>query len=473
MIKKFNKFLEEVTIKGNPGIPNEGERNSNDRDYLNDLENKAQRDYSVRKMPDGNFIPTNHIGRNFMNLIKKSESYISGREEELEKIAEEIILNEFGEILDGVELDIKFEKDGTKISKMLNEDDEDGEDESIEYENIKDEVLKNKIHKAKLANNLIQGEAKNTKLILNSTFSIDLLKGVMRDDFEDSIETWNKITEIANQADWVIPINVKADMIRKKPDGLAGAVKIDWKEYKVEDEKEYEVETDSQGDETEQEVSYTPVIKARGIDFPMLLHEAVKGIMELVASVYQPKEGSSPKEIEDAKTVKINVSSMEDEAEDFRTGPQIASDLRDFINDSPNANYSSIMRLYVYGKILDPEYMSEKEFLALFRGILNKTDEARTKVDSIVDEIVDEIKSYELGEVIGHDDDSLGVSTVDDVVDEEDLSKMSERELRILMDDALDSGDRKRMQEIGNALSEFHNESLTARIYLKELNINR
>jgi hypothetical protein len=142
------------------------------------------------------------------------------------------------------------------------------------------------------------------------------------------------------------------------------------------------------------------------------------------------------------------------------------------------------MRLYVYGKMLDPNYMTEEQFLKLFRGILNGSSDARTKVDQIVNEIVSELKEYESGEVIGHDDkdddsglyyDALGMTKPDESeqsdYDREDLDSMSEKDLLALMDDALDSGNTKRMEDIGSVLKQFYNESITTQIYLKELNM--
>jgi len=48
---------------------------------------------------------------------------------------------------------------------------------------------------------------------------------------------------------------------------------------------------------------------------------------------------------------------------------------------------------------------------------------------------------------------------------------MSEKDLLALMDDALDSGNTKRMEDIGSVLKQFYNESITTQIYLKELNM--
>jgi hypothetical protein len=41
-MKDFKKFLEEVTIKGNPSVPGEGEKQPGDKDYLKDTEARAK-----------------------------------------------------------------------------------------------------------------------------------------------------------------------------------------------------------------------------------------------------------------------------------------------------------------------------------------------------------------------------------------------------------------------------------------------
>lgn len=489
-MKSFKKFLEEVTIKGNPGIPNEGDKKPGDKNYLSDLERDAKDRLGVRGANPREIIPK------LMQLIEQSKVLCRGKKEKIEKLAYDIIQNNFGHILEGVELDIKLLDDGKEVSDFMQEEEEEN-GEMPNFQEIKDKEVINKIHKAKIGNNIIQGEAKNTKHILHTE---DVRKGIEEifgNDFEEIFKIWDNISKLADKMDWIIPIEIKADMMEQAPEGMAGAVKVDWEE-KDEEEKDEEdfaekiLKDLSKGDDdydddlSEEFEDMKPVIKARGIDFPMLLHETVKGIYELIAAVSQPDEGSSEKEIKDAQTVKLNVSSFEDEAEDFRTGPEIASDFRDFINESPGSSYVENIRAFVFGKMMDKNYMTSKEFLKLFRGILNKTDEARKKVDSMVKEIVDELKKFDVGEVIGHEDtedgvnhDALGINKDDKVdykamgMDEpeddnndnesEDYSKLSQKEVQDRIDNALDTGNFEEVKK----LSEFLKEG--KEIYLNEL----
>ena len=500
-MKDFKKFLEEVTIKGNPGVPSEGGKNPGDKDYLRDVEARAKARLGV----SGRENPM-QIGGRLMQLVGQSQQMTQGREEDLENLAKEIILLNYGDILDGVELDIKLLRSGSQVSQFMKdceEEQDEQDEESPSFRQIQDPATINKIHKAKLANNIIQGEAKNTKHII----AVEEVKAGLIDIFgprgEELLNIWKEISNLADKMDWIIPIEIKADMMEKNPQGMAGAVSVDWKPKQKEEEKEeQEQESDEDftarilkdlaaGDEPDEEdeeefgeevQGATPRIRARGIDFPMLIHETVKGIYELIASIQFPAEGSSEEEIKMAQTVKLNVSSFEDEAEDFRTGPEISSDFRDFINVNPAAENQN-MRGFIFGKMMDSNYMTDVEFLELFRGILNKTPEARSKVDKMIDEINKELNQYELGQVIDVEepnydfDDKGGYEEEEDTMmpgrpeqelvpqqqSEIDYSELTQRELTELIDDALDAGDFAEVKRLSQYMKEGKE------IYLKEL----
>lgn len=498
-MKDFKKFLEEVTIKGNPGVPGEGEKQPGDKDYIKDTEAraKARLGISGRENP-GQF------GMRIMQLVGQSQQMTRGREDDLENLAKEIIIQNYGEILDGVELDIKLVRSGSEVAQFMQqcEDEQDGEEEEApNFRQVKDPATINKIHKAKLANNIIQGEAKNTKHIIATEEVKSGLVDIFGPQGDQVLTMWKEMSNLADKMDWIIPIEVKADMMERAPQGMAGAVSVDWKPKQKEEEEEKEEESDEDfaarilkdlaaGDEPDEEdkeefseeVQGTmPRIRARGVDFPMLIHETVKGIYELIASIQFPGEGSSEEEIKMAQTVKLNVSSFEDEAEDFRTGPEIAADFRDFINANPDAEHPN-MRAFIFGKLMDSNYISDADFLQLFRGILNNTPDARRKIDEMIAEINQELNQYELGQVIdveepnydfdnegGYDDeeDTMIPGRPEEEVPQQqaeiDYSELTQRELTDLIDDALDKKDFKRVEMLAQYMKEGKE------IYLKEL----
>jgi len=495
-MRSFQKFLEEVTIKGNPAIPGEGGKKPEDKDYLKDIESRAKTRLGI----SGREHPGQFGGR-LMQLVGQSQAATRGREEELEELAKEIILQNYGEILDGVELDIKLLRSGGQIAQFMKdcEEEQEEQEEGPEFRQIKDPATINKIHKAKLGNNIIQGESKNTKHIIATEEVRTGLIDIFGPQADSILNMWKEMSNLADKMDWIIPIEVKADMMEQAPEGMAGAVSVDWKpKAKKEKEEEEEEEDDflkriladlAKGDEPEEEDkqelqeeigSAMPRIRARGIDFPMLIHETVKGIYELIASIQFPAEGASEEEIKMAQTVKLNVSSFEDEAEDFRTGPEIAADFRDFVNANPNAKHPN-MRAFIFGKMMDSDYMTDIEFLDLFRGILNKTPKARRKIDEMIDEINKKLNLYELGQVIdveeptydsedseGDEDTMIPGRAESEMPTQQakkelEYSEMSQREIQALIDDALDAGDRKKMEILSKYLKEG------AQIYLAEL----
>jgi hypothetical protein len=110
---------------------------------------------------------------------------------------------------------------------------------------------------------------------------------------------WDELTKAADKMDWVFPTEDRGGAMEEHPEFMAGASSVDWQEQEKEenededDSSDYPEEDFTGGDEesmydedqekSEIEYSETPVIKAVGIDFPMLLHEAVKGIFELLS----------------------------------------------------------------------------------------------------------------------------------------------------------------------------------------------
>ena len=136
------------------------------------------------------------------------------------------------------------------------------------------------------------------------------------------------------------------------------------------------------------------------------------------------------------------------------------------------------MRAFIFGKMMNSDYISDADFLQLFRGILNKTPDARKKVDEMIDEINKELNNYELSQVIdveeptynfdNEDDDTMipGKAEQPEVTQqssEVDYSELTQRELTDLIDDALDAGDFARVKMLSQYMKEGKE------IYLKEL----
>lgn len=211
----------------------------------------------------------------------------------------------------------------------------------------------------------------------------------------------------------------------------------------------------------------SPVVRARGVDFSMLIHEAVKGIWRVISMA------SVPRDPEIAAAVESQFGLM-DEPEDWRYGPEIASDLRDFVNQNPKVEKYQNVREEVWMYMIDERKMPTEQFLKFMKGILSNTPEARKKMDEIIDIIVEklekrekylrDLKEYELkmeeyerkmeeynrmiskqSTVIPPKPESQGDS-------EKDYSRMSQKELNDEISKALDKRDFETVEKISKYL---------------------
>lgn len=130
-----------------------------------------------------------------------------------------------------------------------------------------------------------------------------------------------------------------------------------------------------------------PTIVARAVDLSVLIHEAVKGIYKVLSS------GATPDDPELAEDM-IKKITFEEEPEDWRYGPLIASDLTQFVNQNPKTNKFPNVKEEVWKIMCDKDTMSSDEFVDFFKGILMKTDEARKKMDSIIDSVVRNLERW-------------------------------------------------------------------------------
>ncbi len=107
-MKNFDKFIsEEISIRGNKGVPEE---------KLRDIERQG------REMVGGQ--SERQLGGRLNQLLQQSKQFTRGKEKDLEKLAVEVVRDTFGIILSNVEIEASLEPDGNKIAEFMKEEDE-------------------------------------------------------------------------------------------------------------------------------------------------------------------------------------------------------------------------------------------------------------------------------------------------------------------------------------------------------------
>lgn len=415
-IKKYNQLLE-ADIHNNKGLPSE---------YLDKLTERGKELYGNN--------PNMH---RHMQLLQSIFRIQQGNEEKFEELAKKEIMNQYGSILDNVELDIKIvrpydseKREMTQKMKKRPDDQETEIDVEIKDGNfeIEVEVDVNEVDKRKILNILMQGEALNVHSLLYN------IKDEL-DNYEEGII--DKIIEFINinkqfyWSDMYPSLDEIADGQDPNLD-MANAVEVKF----------------SGGQE---EINENPVIKVRALDIVMLFHETIKGIYELIMANALPSENADEQTKEMFRKVIEQTDTLKDEHEDSKYGEFIAADLRDYTYKFLNKHYPQSINIdnireFVYGGISE---MKASIFLDFMNSVLiedfDKADFILKK-QKIVENILnafDDYNNWDDNDI--YDDDDIYEPPTNDTVD---YSKMSKRELDNALNQAIDDGDIEKQKEI-------------------------
>lgn len=546
-MKSFEKFIkEEIDIRKIKGLP---------EDFIRSAEEEAEKNLGVRPDDERQMM---RLGPQIMNLIGDSKrilttgvdgrrltsDQVKDRYRKLEELAKKIVLEEYGDIISTsaapVELDVKLVTDviseipklrqvPQKSEEPQREQEEQEENQQEEQENQQEggkegvELnLGDSISKKKILNMISQAAGKSTKDIIQySETAQEGIKNIFGDQLGRQIlDIWIQTSDVADKMDWVIPVERKASMMKGAPGGMAGAVELKWENYLTQFVNSDLVLESKQAKKI--------VIKAVGIDFPMLIHETVKGIYLLLQSAAIKKDKKT------AEIIKKATSSFSDEAQDFRYGGLALQMLLSFVNKFPESNRFTQLQARVFGHLsidkiraqeltnsLDNNsegYKSAKEradmaytdrqFLEIMKSIFSVFDKVETdgKIEFVVndekfnnskakaevskiiayfvekqDEYERELREWEAEEREREEEIEFRKQQQEEELkevpewwkeegeekgeetSEVDYSKMSQRELQSLIDDALDTGDYEKVKAISGFLKEGKE------IYLKEL----
>jgi hypothetical protein len=216
----------------------------------------------------------------------------------------------------------QFDESEAEESEAEENESEENADDQEQPEEKVGASLVSAIDKKKLLNMMTQAAGKLTKDIIriSETVEKELSEIFGTIQGKQILNCWIRMSDLADKMDWVIPIDRKSQMMKNMPSGMAGACQVVWESHSG---SEYNLSLILEKEATK------IVIKSVGIDFPMLIHETIKGIYLFLQS------GAIKRDKETAKIIKKATSSFTDEAQDFRYGPPALEMLIKFINKFP------------------------------------------------------------------------------------------------------------------------------------------
>jgi len=225
---------------------------------------------------------------------------------------------------------------------------------------------------------------------------------------------------------WLIPESAMGSAI-------GGTEKIKWEKPENEDEEE---------DENQEE---EPTIEAKAWIFPLLVHELIKGVMELAAIGWA--EGHM--EPDEHKHVISRADTIPGEIWGMRLGPGMWEKFLECIEDE---DYR--IKHWLFQQLTQLE---APKFHSFMKEILSSTHECKKVIDHLR-ELHQQVEDDSLEDIVTGDEDNFedglddllddsGIGGMEFVPDETeetievDYSEMSKREIQDLIDDALDVED--------------------------------
>lgn len=344
-ISKFDKFLNEATLRGNTGFPGETPANNKNQDIYNTrggegnfidailTANKEEAERMLREMP-GDI-------RNLMGNAMQAQRMQRGHEEELSDLAVEVIRKVYGTFLDDVLLDLKIV---TRPDQSLRDKMKQCKDcQNPDIVDLEDQEIIDEINRRKIIRTVQQGKGLNVKEIINLPMVSKRLKEILGEtEGEEYRRLANKIAAGAHFYDLTLTPSQKSSMFRDAP---PGACDINIEKPKKEEERKVKPEDILKDIQKDGEINpdmaqalegTQSTVIARALDFGLLIHESVKGVYKLITQTLLMQVGETLG-LEAADIVKANTETMVDEIEEQAIGKSLQKIIGIIINTNSRA----------------------------------------------------------------------------------------------------------------------------------------
>lgn len=351
-----------------------------------DVVEKVKRYTGQEQVSDQNALMS--LQRAMMGSVRTIFEIQSENKTYLENLAVDLVRKEMGVRPDQIQYDAKLVEMGSIDMSGFSKQGEEPEEEEIQQnfqqqeEDIEDFMTafeRYDIEKAKrrFINALIQGSSKK------GHYMFELVKDELDRLDPRLLNLYGVVMSVNDLLYWVLPDQIMDAMMGQ--DGIAGKEEVD-------------IETTP------------PTVKARGVFFPILVHELIKGTMEILGTQGLPDD---PKQ---AEMVMGSTDTLANEIWDLRLGPVL---WEKFTNAYPEKLFDEDKRWiqnYLFARF---SALSAEEFFKLSKAILRGDANATRVLNRMVTEIVDHLKEV-------NDVDDFSSDTDIDDVDDDDMDGLDD-----------------------------------------------
>jgi hypothetical protein len=313
---------------------------------------------------------------------------------ELEQLAVELVMKELGIPEGSVQYDARIIGMGEFNPEDFGHDQEEegGEEEGEEEMNFGNEIeivndLENlDLEKAKrrFINTIIQGASKRGHYMYH--YVEDRVRQIVGND--NIIGLYGIMMSVNDALYWQLPDDTMKAM------GQSGSVA---------------------GREDVDRQTDPPTIKARAVNFPVLIHELIKGTLELVA--LQGRKRDEEGNEEDFTDVEESEDTLEKEMWDLRLGPAIWERVRRQFPEEVLVDEEKYkIQLLLFSHIIQKP---AKEFLILMKEIISGSENGKNLMSLLYRAIEQELQDYDYTETMNQFDDEL--NNISDNTDDDDF----------------------------------------------------
>lgn len=374
----------ETPMSDNPALPRKDD-DEMDNSFEQLIASKRFRDVVAKVkrytgMQDVSQNQLMNLQKMLMNAINEIKRIESSNEGYLEQLAVDLVKKELSIPDDAFQFDVELTSMQGQIDMSgMRSDSEEPEDEDVieqfgvseeeaedDLENFMAAFEKFDLEKAKrrFINSLIQGASKK------GHYMFHLVEEELNNINPRLLNLYGVLMSINDLLYWILP----DQMILAAAEGGQG----------MEGKEEIDDTTDP------------PTIKAKGLFFPILVHEIVKGVYEILGTQGLPDDPKA------AEMVIASQDTLPYEIWDLRLGPVI---WEKFTESYPDKLYEDDMREiqnYLFSRFSS---LTTEEFFEVAKMIMSGSEKGKKIVAKMVDEIIDELKSQDYEDAMTQFDD--------------------------------------------------------------------
>ena len=321
------------------------------------------------------------LQRALMGAVQKVMQIESQNKEYLENLAVDLVIKEMGIPEGAFQFDAKLVGMGGINQDRFQQQGEEPEEEEVEaqfgqeaeedLEDFMSAMEKFDLEKSKrrFINALIQGSSKK------GHYMFELVRNELNRIDPQLLNLYGVLMSINDLIYWMMP-DEAVQMMAGNPSAMAGKEEID-------------------------DTTDPPTIKVRGLFFPVLIHELVKGVMEVFGTQGLPDDPKSQ------EMIMGSTDTLPNEIWDLRLGPVIWEKFSQAYPSEIFEDDKKHIQHYLFARF---SALDTKKFFEVAKQILSGDPKGEKFLKDMVNDIVSDLKKRDLDDSLGgyDDDDDYG-----------------------------------------------------------------